>query len=89
VRFVPLPHLGNGDSPGAVNPADLPSRGLEAQKLQNCTVWWEGPPFIKFCKEAWPNPVDPPPSDTTMAELMKTSVQDNHVLASGQLNQCD
>ena len=60
--------------PGAVNPADLPSRGLEAQKLRDCTVWWEGPPFMKSCQEAWPDSVNPPPSDTAMAELTKTSV---------------
>ena len=37
---------------------------------------------MKSCQEAWPDSVDPPPSDTAMAELTKTSVQDTHVLAS-------
>jgi len=68
--------------PGAVNPADHPSRGLEAQKLRDCTVWGKGPPFLKSCQEEWPDLVDLPPSDTAMAELTKTSAQDTHVLAS-------
>ena len=68
--------------PGAVNPADLPSRGLEAQKLRDSTIWWEGPPFLKSCEDEWPNLVDPQPSDTIIAELTKTSAQDTHVLAS-------
>ena len=68
--------------PGAVNPADLPSHGLEAQKLRDSTILWEGPPFFKSCEDEWPNIVDPQPSDTIIAELTKTSAQDMHVLAS-------
>jgi len=68
--------------PGAHCNGDYPSRGLETQKLRDCTVWWEGPPFLKSCQEEWPDLVDSLPSDTAMAELMKTSAQDIHVLAS-------
>ena len=63
-----------------INPADLPSCGVEAQKLQDCTVWWEGPPFLKSFEEESPSLVDPQPSDTIMAELTKTSAQDTHML---------
>ena len=68
--------------PGAANPADFPSCRLEARKLRDCTVWWEGPPFLKSCEEEWPNRVDLQSSDTVMAELTKTSAQDTHVLTS-------
>ena len=68
--------------PGAVNPADFPSRGLEAQKLRDCTIWWEGPPFLKSCERDWPDLVDPSPSDTVMEEVTKTPAQDTYVLAN-------
>ena len=45
--------------PGVDNPVDLPSRALEAQKLRDCTVWWEGPPLLKSCEDEWPALVDP------------------------------
>lgn len=29
------------------NPADLPSRGLLAQNIIDCPLWWHGPPFLQ------------------------------------------
>lgn len=28
------------------NPADYASRGLTAQELKECTLWWKGPEFL-------------------------------------------
>ena len=39
---------------GALNPADMPSRGVKGSELLGSRVWWEGPPFLKLAKEKWP-----------------------------------
>lgn len=40
---IPWRHL-----PGAMNPADLPSRGLSAASLVNSQLWWHGPDLTKI-----------------------------------------
>lgn len=40
--------------PTNVNPADVGSRGADAKCLQNCTLWWTGPPFLLQDEAAWP-----------------------------------
>lgn len=32
--------------PTKSNPADIGSRGTDAKQLQNCSLWWSGPPFL-------------------------------------------
>ena len=36
------------------NPADIASRGLIPQHLQNNDLWWQGPVWLKLNKACWP-----------------------------------
>jgi len=41
-------------SPGVINPADLPSRGIKAEYLIDSYLWWNGPPFFQESDDKWP-----------------------------------
>ena len=52
--------------PGAINPADLPFRGVDVEEQ---SLWWKGPPFLQSVDSQWPtNPVQ----EMNDAELAKT-----------------
>lgn len=36
------------------NPADLLSRGIEAEALNKCSLWWEGPAWLQEDVSRWP-----------------------------------
>lgn len=36
------------------NPADLVSRGLRADQIGTCKLWWSGPEFLKLGEDRWP-----------------------------------
>ncbi|KAH7695391.1 Pao retrotransposon peptidase family protein [Aphelenchoides avenae] len=40
--------------PTADNPADIVSRGMAANELQNCAKWWFGAPFLALDASLWP-----------------------------------
>jgi len=67
--------------PGSLNPADFPSRGLSAQKLFDCTVWWEGPLFLKLHSKDWPQQIEPH-SVAALTELVKSPQPQTHALAA-------
>ncbi|XP_047985626.1 uncharacterized protein LOC125225814 isoform X1 [Leguminivora glycinivorella] len=51
------------------NPADLLTRGLPADKLINCTLWWEGPSWLSKCSDTWPcNSTSTPLPDSELTE---------------------
>nr|CAI5833055.1 unnamed protein product [Callosobruchus analis] len=38
------------------NPADLLSRGVRPEAIQDCVLWWFGPTWLKSDQDLWPNP---------------------------------
>ena len=38
----------------AENPSDIPTRVMRAKDLSNTKLWWEGPEFLKWDRENWP-----------------------------------
>ena len=40
--------------PTDLNPSDIGTRGMAADKLKNSKLWWKGPEFIKDQGEKWP-----------------------------------
>lgn len=44
---------------GKQNPADCASRGMTTLKLGQNSLWWHGPPWLKFSRVEWPI-FDPP-----------------------------
>lgn len=41
--------------PGAINPADLPTRGIASPSaLQTHTLWWRGPEWLSLPSSQWP-----------------------------------
>ena len=68
--------------PGSFNPADFPSRGLNAQKLFDCTTWWEGPLFLKSHNEDWPRQIEPASDVVALTELVRSPKPQTHILAT-------
>ena len=55
-----------------LNPADVLSRGMLPKELKNCTLWWEGPSFLKDPESTWPcNTVPEANKDDVSGEIKK------------------
>ncbi|XP_052749322.1 uncharacterized protein LOC128200300 [Galleria mellonella] len=57
--------------PGELNPADLPSRGCNAQNLLK-SRWWEGPAWLHNSQSAWPNSDVTPDENEVNKEVKKS-----------------
>ncbi|XP_062538788.1 uncharacterized protein LOC134207082 [Armigeres subalbatus] len=60
--------------PGNENPADIISCGMLATELKDCTVWWNGPPWLSQPNRFWPPLVRPTPKAFLAEELEDRAV---------------
>ncbi|GBM82309.1 hypothetical protein AVEN_193555-1 [Araneus ventricosus] len=58
---------------GTLNPADLPSRGSNAEELVK-SLWWEGPNWLRMPIEDWPVSETIPDFDVVNSEKRKSIV---------------
>ncbi|XP_062557632.1 uncharacterized protein LOC134222502 [Armigeres subalbatus] len=58
---------------GVDNPADLISRGIGPDQIHTCTLWWEGPPWLKKMREEWPSSSATPVAQDVEAEFRSTA----------------
>ncbi|UYV84906.1 hypothetical protein LAZ67_X003949 [Cordylochernes scorpioides] len=60
--------------PGALNPADLPSRGCCASQFI-LSKWWEGPQWLREAEDKWPKQKPIPNEEQVLEEKKGTVVQ--------------
>ena len=58
--------------PTKQNPADLGTRGLSLSDLESCSMWWQGPEFLKTPEENWPTTKKSIPSEEALHEKSST-----------------
>ena len=71
--------------PGSLNPADVPSRGMNGHEMVNCSTWWDGPKYRQLPESEWPN--DQSTTETSydsMLEVVKNPPEVTHVLAASE-----
>ena len=83
-RVVEIRNLSDHENwqfcPGNLNPADVPSRGMSGVKLANCSLWWNGPDFLREPEQQWPRAEAFPSNEVTEAEVIKHPLCTTHVL---------
>ena len=67
--------------PGHLNPADLPSRGVQSHQLIYSSLWWNGPQFLQQSLGEWPvvNPNSIENDQQAMNETVKFPVPTTHI----------
>ena len=72
--------------PGVQNPADLPSRGMNARELVNEKRWWKGPEFQYNPEAEWPQEVEIKETEFSINEVVKNPKTVTHTLTTPNLS---
>ncbi|XP_055633586.1 uncharacterized protein LOC129773936 [Toxorhynchites rutilus septentrionalis] len=59
---------------GMDNPADIISRGMEANQLEESSIWWTGPSWLKQSSRFWPPIIQSDPPELTVETLEERPV---------------
>ena len=62
-----------------MNPADLGSRGVRAEKLKGSRLWWKGPEWLSGPREGWPGLVNIEETEESAKEVKKVAALANNV----------
>ncbi|XP_076384534.1 uncharacterized protein LOC143263460, partial [Megalopta genalis] len=66
------------------NPADLISRGTKPGTLQNTTIWWDGPTWLRQSSSLWPsaldNPIDVPEEKERKPVMLTISTAESSIV---------
>ncbi|XP_052748143.1 uncharacterized protein LOC128200069 isoform X2 [Galleria mellonella] len=68
--------------PSKSNPADLVSRGLRADLLNNSSLWWSGPSFLKLDSSQWP--LNPNKHNSNLPETIQSFHTDDSNLINNK-----
>ena len=71
--------------PGVLNPANLPSRGVNGERLSSNSLWWNGPSFLRLTEDKWPMSEVPPTSKIVEAELVKNPMPSTHAMVTSNI----
>ena len=68
--------------PGVLNPADLPSRGVNAFELMNSRMWCEGLAFLQLPPDKWPQQEAVISDKYAEVEVVKTQPTVSHLFST-------
>ena len=75
----------SSNCPGSLNPADVPSSGMDGHEMVDCSTWWDGTKYLQLPESEWPNHQSTTETSyDAMLEVVKNPPEVTHVLAASE-----
>ena len=71
--------------PTDANPADLPSRGMNASELSASDEWWSGPNFLTLPEEQWPQKPDTSSLEENVVHAIESECKKEALITTANL----